>query len=147
MTANLTGYRLLPLHDEFCNSTEMYLQFKSVETKKIRRLFGGPLFKTEEVWRFVPREDASYVTGNYLNEYCCPVNLNRNSIGSFEGKFYFLKSLVGLENELRNFVDKYPDIQQYFDYLEARRKRYLEDKNKEKNAQIVYLNKNPSFVS
>jgi len=122
----MTEYRMITKHTHFGDT---YLQFKS----KKKSIFG----KVTDTWRYVPEESPSAVLGYFLSEYNCPMSLDFTNdsylICSFEGQEAYSSGPIG-------FTKKYPDIAEYFNLLQNRRKKHLEEeRNKKKNGTIILL--------
>lgn len=114
-----TEYRIFP------NPTfiaDEYLQFKRLDKKG------------REIWCYIPQEIYGKVTGDYLTQEDCPKNLPAFREADFIHGFYKQESY-----SLIPFTEKYPDIEEYFAYLQKKRIEYLQEQEDKNNMKIRYL--------
>lgn len=128
-TIEKTEYRIIPYKTYI---GDLYLQFKTVDT--VKKFFGGT--KVVENWRFVPKENRCVFLGSYLNPDECPTRFIEGS--------HFLHCFHNQENYviggLIPFIKQWPNINDYFLYLQEKRKAHLQKKiDEEKNAKVIYL--------
>ena len=122
-----TEYRIIPNVTTF---GDMYLQFKY--TEDVKGFFGKR--KKVETWRYVPNDLVAYVSGRYLSQKECPSELLDMCESDFLCSFHQQEDF-----EIIPFINTYPDIERYFEFLRNKRKEYLMNKDAAGNASIVYL--------
>lgn len=109
-----TSYRIIPI-ESFIG--DMFLQFEQ-----------------NGVWRFVPEEMHSTVTGKYLSIEDCPDVLPKLEDNCFLHCYY-----KNQDYNLIPFTKLYPNIQTYFNSLKEKREKYLKEKEEKGKAPIIYL--------
>jgi hypothetical protein len=109
-----TKYRIIPKETYIA---DFYLQFLDESSKKPK-------------WRYIPEKNYGYVIGDILQQKDCPTKLV-----NFEGF-----AIRGFGNErLKEFVNLYPNIEDYFILLRNMRESYILRKKSKKDRQIEYL--------
>lgn len=109
-----TKYRIIPLESYI---GDMFLQFED-----------------NGVWKFVPEERHSYVTGKYLKVEDCPTEMPDRDDHYFLHCYY-----KNQDYNIIPFTKLYKNIQDYFDYLNIKREEYLKEKEEKGKAPIIYL--------
>lgn len=109
-----TNYRIVPIESYI---GDMFLQFED-----------------NGVWKFVPEERHSYVTGRHLSIEDCPTEIPKHDDNYFLHCYY-----NNQEYNLIPFARLYINIQEYFKYLAVKREEYLKQKIEKGKAPIIYL--------
>lgn len=109
-----TTYRILPFESYI---GDMFLQFED-----------------NGIWKFIPEQRHSIVTGKYLTKEDCPDVLPKNEDSYFLHCYY-----KNQDYYLVPFSKSYPNIQMYFEMLNEKRAEYLKDKEDKGKAPIIYL--------
>lgn len=69
-----------------------------------------------------------------MSEDTCPTSL------PYFSEDYFIHDFAGQEwHSINPFVNKYPNIEDYFKEVQIKREKYLEEKEANKNLKIKYL--------
>ena len=125
-----TEYRIVPI---ITFIADKYLQFKTIK-KEMKGFFWNRKEVEVEEWRFIPDEMYGYMF--CWDKEMCPTSIlfnEANMRSCFNGQEnYDIKGDDG-------FVEKYPNIEKYFDLLKEKRKEHLKEEEKKKHLEIEML--------
>ena len=131
-----TKYRLVRIKVDDFSDPEYFIQF----FRGINSSWFGMVKK--EDWRFIPK-DAIAAKGDWESPDACPLagDLKDYIVGNWSCTINSMRS--GDKTSLEWFMKKYPDIQQYFDFLkidiDAMKERERKKKEKEsKRKKVIY---------
>lgn len=119
-----TEYRIIPASKgKPTRLSRLYLQFKSKKKVYSWLYFWNKKYTEKDVWRFIPKADYATINGRCLSEEQCPEKICMSIDFDFFHSFYGQEHYI---NGVYNFPKLYPNINDYFQFLQKENEKYAE---------------------